>query len=525
MINTLIKSFQIDCSYTINSYIYLLSKLPIFKDLFTEDIYNSKLLKNIIGFISLIINITKEFLVKNSYYLIIYMLSIKYFPNNSLKVFIHMLFCLTLLGTFINNKLLNTNKKHYFSIILFNIDSVKYFRTNLLWNTIKNIFFNTICLYIIFNKLLLSNNIMYLIIFILLIIFSRFIGELLNINFFRKYHYMWYTNKKIYFSVILLFLGITLLPFINIIFTLTIIQYILLIIMIIGTISFIKLLNIKDYKLLYKRLLSITNVMNSENQKDYLYQAMIDVRKKDKEIDDKILENKHGYDLFNTIFFERHKHILLRSAKKYTLIIIGIYLFLIYLMLTYSNYNKNIAELLHLKLAIFIIVMFFVNRGAIITRAMFYNCDHAMLNYNFYRNKKVILELFKKRLLIVAKVNLIPAITIGVGNTILMLISKNQYSIETLITSFLFIISLSILFSIHYLVIYYLLQPFNKNMQAKKMSYTIVTLITYFLTYYVSDIILPSEILSLFGIIIVIIYIIVALLLVYTIAPKTFKLN
>jgi hypothetical protein len=271
--------------------------------------------------------------------------------------------------------------------------------------------------------------------------------------------------------------------------------------------------------------MNITKVMNSDNQKDYLYQAMVDVREKDKIIDNKILEKKQGYDLFNTIFFERHKQILLRSAKKYSLIIIGVYALCIYLMLTHSNYNNSIAELIHLKLAIFVIVMFFVNRGAIITRAMFYNCDHAMLSYNFYRNQKVILELFKKRLLIVTKVNLLPAITIGVGNTILMVISKNTYSIQTLITSFLFIICLSILFSIHYLVIYYLLQPFNKNMKASKISYTIVTLITYLLTYSISDIILPSETLSIFGILFVIIYIIIALPLVYKIAPKTFKLN
>ena len=118
----------------------------------------------------------------------------------------------------------------------------------------------------------------------------------------------------------------------------------------------------------------------------------------------------------------------------------------------------------------------------------------------------------------------LPLINTTIGNIILMTISKNTYSITTLLTTFLFIISLSVLYSVHYLVIYYLLQPFNKNMQPKKFSYSIATLVTYILTYSISDIILPSEVLSVFGVLIVIVYIIISLLLVYKIAPKTFKL-
>ena len=193
-------------------------------------------------------------------------------------------------------------------------------------------------------------------------------------------------------------------------------------------------------------------------------------------------------------------------------------------MLKYSNYNKSIAELLHYKLAIFIMIMFFINRGAIITQAMFFNCDHAMLRYNFYREPKVILELFKKRLLTVVKVNLLPAFVIGIGNIVLLLISKNTYTTLTLVTTFLFILSLSIFFSVHYLVIYYLLQPFNKDMEVKKASYSFVTLGTYLLCYILTNLVMTSELLSIFGVLFVIIYVILSLFLVYKIAPRTFKL-
>ena len=71
----------------------------------------------------------------------------------------------------------------------------------------------------------------------------------------------------------------------------------------------------------------------------------------------------------------------------------GLYGLFIYMASTKVNYLINLNVFIYYKLAWFIIIMFIVNRGAIITQAMFFNCDHAMLNYNFYREEKTILNL------------------------------------------------------------------------------------------------------------------------------------
>ena len=47
MINVLYKTLQIDVAYSVNSFIYIIRKLPIFRDLFTDDIYKSKIIKTI----------------------------------------------------------------------------------------------------------------------------------------------------------------------------------------------------------------------------------------------------------------------------------------------------------------------------------------------------------------------------------------------------------------------------------------------------------------------------------------------
>jgi hypothetical protein len=167
--------------------------------------------------------------------------------------------------------------------------------------------------------------------------------------------------------------------------------------------------------------------------------------------------------------------------------------------------------------------MYFINRGAIITQAMFFNCDHAMLKYNFYREEKTILGLFKKRLQTVIKVNLLPASIIALGNSILLILLNKSSLI--IISTFLFIIFLSIFFSVYYLVIYYLFQPFNKDLEVKKISYSLITLVTYIICYYMTGIVVNPLYLSIIGLIITIVFIIISLFLVKKFAPKTFKLN
>lgn len=521
MFKVLKKALSIEQTYQANSFIYILRKLPIFKDLFTEDIYNSVIIKKIIKVISTAFLIFRLIFFKFLYYFIIIYISYSLFPRNTTKAFLHIYFFLTIIGLFINNKLLATNKQKYFSIILFEMDATKYFRASLFYNTFINLILNTVSLLVISKLLTISSY--KIIILLILTTFIRFIGEALNIIFYKRYKYIWYSNSRLYFTILISLLLCAALPYFNIYIPFKIITYITVLIIFLGVISLIYLIKVKDYKLIYKSLNRVINVMDSQNEKDYLKQAMIEVNKKDKIINPKKLKNKKGYDLFTTIFFERHKEILLRSAKKYSFIFIVIYLVLIVGSLLSIDLKLNINNFLTNRLSWFIIIMFFINRGTIITRAMFFNCDHALLRYNFYREEKTILNLFKKRLKTVININLLPTFIIGLGNVILLLM--NRESVITIITTFFFIIVLSVFFSVHYLVIYYLIQPFNKNMEYQKASYSIIMMLTYFISYILTNLVVDSVIFSCLSLIITISYIVISLKLVHKYAPRTFKLN
>ena len=522
MINTLKKTFEIDIYYSVNSFIYLLSKLPILRDLITNDIYQSKFIKRIVSIFSIIFSIGRSLALKFFYFFIIFSISYKLFPNNLVKSYFHIYFVLTIIGLFINNKLLNTNKMKYFAMIVFGIDGTEYFRMSIFVNTITSLIYNSIM--ILFFGYLIHSPIFYSIVLIIYTLFIRYIGEALNIMFYKKYDYIWYSNTKLYFTILISLLLIASLPYFNIFIPIKIMPYLTIIVVILGLIALKYLLGIKDYKLMYKRLCYVTDVMNRKYEKDYLRQAMVEVKNKDKKIDNKKIKGKKGYDLFNTIFFERHREILLRSARKYSFIIIGIYIVLGYFIITNHKYSVNIDNFLHNELGWFVVIMYFINRGAIVTQAMFFNCDHAMLGYNFYREPKVIIELFKKRLTTLVKVNLLPAFTIGIGNTILLVL-LHDYNCLTIISTFLFIIFLNVFFSVYYLIIYYLLQPFNKNLEVKKMSYSFVTLGMYIISYLMTGVVMNSLMFSILGLVVTTIFIILSLYLVYKYAPKTFKLN
>jgi len=213
MINYIKMSMKINRVYSINSYIYLLRKLPVLCDLFTNDIYKSKLLKSILGLIANLINIGKYVLFKFLYFYIIYMLA----NSISSKVgysFIHIYFMFTILGMFINNKLLLANTKKYFSIVLFNMDAKKFMWSSICFDVVVSMIFN--CLFLGIFTYMFSGSLLVAGLLVLISMFARVVGESLNLLFYKKYKYVWLDNLKYYFIIVGIFVGLALIPYFGI---------------------------------------------------------------------------------------------------------------------------------------------------------------------------------------------------------------------------------------------------------------------------------------------------------------------
>ncbi len=519
MINILKMSFKIDITYAINSFIYNIKRFPILKDLFPSDsLYKSTKIKSLIRILALILSTLKIIAFKLLYFCIIYLLASILTPNNISTGILHVYFVFTIFGILFNNKVLATSTKKYFSIILFNMDAKEFMKATLWTEALINLITHSIILlFLVHNPII--------ILFTILGFLGRFIGERLNLAHYNKYKISLTYNYPLYWTVLAICIGLILLPLINITVTPMIIGIINILFAVLAVKSYIGLTKINNYKLIYKRLNTKVAALNSNQAKDYSRQAMVEIKEKDKKIDERKLKGKNGYDLFNTIFFERHKEILLRSAKWFAMISLTVMIGLVILMTIIPNLSLRLNEFLRNNISWFVIVMYFINRGAIITQAMFYNCDHSMLSFNFYRNPKVILNVFKTRVLTVSKVNLLPASVIALGIPILLYLSGGTTNPLDYISIPIFIIALSIFFSIHYLVIYYLFQPYDKNMAMKSFTYSLISMATYLVAYSLTDFRMSTTAFSIIAIIATVIYCVVSLITVYKKAPSTFRIR
>ena len=86
-------------------------------------------------------------------------------------------------------------------------------------------------------------------------------------------------------------------------------------------------------------------------------------------------------------------------------------------------------------------------------------------------------------------------------------------------------INMSLFFSIHYLTIYYLLQPYNEGTEMKSGMYQVILSVTYLVCFFLMQVRLPILVFGIACIAFCVVYSVVASVLVYRFAPKTFRLR
>ena len=289
-----------------------------------------------------------------------------------------------------------------------------------------------------------------------------------------------------------------------------------------GVVGAIKVLNFRDYRAINQELLSgLTNQMDSSAKTQIIKQAS----EKKISADTSITSNRKGFEYLNELFIKRHKKILWNSTKKISYVcaflvaavLVGVYML--------PEEKTVINETVMTWLPYFVFIMYAINRGTNFTQALFMNCDHSLLTYSFYKQPSFILRLFQIRLREIMKINAVPALVIGIGLALILFATggtDNPLNYVVLIVS---ILCMSLFFSIHYLTIYYLLQPYNAGTELKSGTYRIVLTVTYVVCFALMKLRMPIMIFGIMTIVFCVLYSIVASILVYRLAPKTFRLR
>lgn len=296
----------------------------------------------------------------------------------------------------------------------------------------------------------------------------------------------------------------------------------------------VQLCRAEDYQKLYKRVLSTERCFPVEN-------ANLELQRKaaresiEIECEEDVLQEERtrfGFAYFHALFVKRHSKLLKKRARNISLLLIAVAVIVLGILFLTREEDESLECLWMIRLLPF--ALYFINTGDSLTQAMFVNCDQSMLTYNFYRKREVLLGMFRQRLKTLIRINLMPAGVIAVllgGVELLFGAGVMEERIVPAIVLIVSTLALSLFFSVHRLVMYYLLQPYNEVMEIKNPVYKVVSGITYSVCYFVSqwnsgmEEMISPYVFAAFIIGFCILYVPIALVLVYRFAPKTFRVR
>ena len=524
MLKTFITSFKLQNTYRTNSIIYSIKQLPIIKRILPNSLYKNRGLKIFAGIISILWEIVSIFIGKIIYIAAMIFGVMSWYKTNQADTFIHLFTFLTLAGGVLNTYMLNPTKDKYYAIILMNINAKEYGLSNYYYQLVKLVIgflpFTILFGWMLGVPLWVQILLPFFILALKLIVMNFCIYK------FQKTKKA--TSENLPTKFVWSFVGVCLLlayglPFLGITINNTIFLFVSIITILLGIYSLIKIDNFKDYRKMYKQILTESNVYIQKKSNGT--QAMKDNSLKQIELDTKYTSNKTGFAYFHDLFVKRHRKILTEAVKKQSVVILVIIVAMIIGITMNENFKTKTNEILLVYLPYFVFIMYLINRSSSVTTSMFMNCDHSMLTYRIYRTPKVILGIFKERLKTLITINLMPSVLIGGGLALLLYLSGGTNNPINYVILFISIIAMSIFFSVHYLVMYYLLQPYNVNTEMKSSTYRVVQAMTYLVSYYMIKLKLPTLSFGIATIAFCIAYSLISLFLAYKYAPKTFKLR
>lgn len=523
------KSLELDVRTFLNMFLFYFRKIPLLKYLASGNSYRMKGPKEFFSFLGPVAIVIFHGLKNLLKYGLISFIVFSYAlifdaeeKTSEILITVFLIYNLFKLNSFYIKK----NKNNIFTFYeFFNVDP----KISILTGVFLNYFL--VCLGKFFSFLIIgrvinvdTNTVLFL---ILIDYFTYVIYNGVNLFLIDKNILKAESNLGLYFSILLTIIFSVLL-FISEYSAINIVNNIFLILIIGILFIFIGLYQIKYRK--YSMIISKYDVeYDNRSKQEKNIQKSVELKSEDLDTSKKYLEdNLEGYNLLNELFFQRHRRLILKPI----LVKAGILsvIFLATLIIKFipngkfpvdlSIINENLLLIL-IRAVPFIAYISFFNET--ISRIMFMNCDQSLMQYGFYRRPKDLLKMFTLRLKKLSLWNSLPFIVFLIFIIIYYLMGD-----LSLYDSGIFILefgALWIFFSIHTLFIYYVFQPYNDKYEMKSPIYFVINMVVYWACYQVMQLDLMSNKVAIYFIIAAIIYSILALILVYNFAPKTFKPN
>lgn len=516
-------SFRLRNTYKTNSIIWSLKGIPLLKKLLPSSLYASRGLKIFANILSGIWELISVFLGKALYLGFIWS-QVSNMRAEPAAGYIHALLFLTVIGGFLNTQIFDPTKDKFYAMFLMRMDAREYTLTNYLYFLIKMLVGLT-PFSLLFGRLIGLHTVTALALPVY-VICVKLCFTAVSLYTCKKENKTHNENKlaPLVWVAVAALLALAAVPYFGYALPEKSLWIACAVLLIPAAGAMRYILKFDAYRSIYQQLLKAEafapstgiNTVGAAQQLALQKKITVDVGK---------VSGKSGYAYFNELFMKRHAKLLTRSIKRITIIVALLLAGAVGLVEFMPSARDEINQIMMTYLPYFLFVMYLINRGTTIAQAMFMNCDHSMLTYRFYRQPKAILALFTQRLKYVVAINLMPAVVIALGLPLLLYITGGTTQPVNYLVLFVSILVMSVFFSVHSMVLYYLLQPYNVNLESKSALYSIINWITYFICWGAIQVQLPT---LWFGSAITafcLVYCIAAFLLAYKMAPRTFKLR
>ncbi len=524
--------FHLESAYTVNHFIHTLHRIPLIKKLVEGRQYDAKGLKVLGSIYRVIKEIVMLVLFKILYYailaglaiLVATVLEVEATPQYIASNFIMLFFFSTLIGAIFNNHLFDTDEHSYYALSLLRVGAKNYAFINYGYFMLQHLIMNFVAFFVLF--FLLKLPVVTCLLGVIFVISAKLAFQCINlllINFFQNHQNTMNWIKLGTAGVFIALANVMALTGFNFSYTGWNIIYAVAIVP--GALGLLKILTFKDYAKVYKKEMSLArNVV--EKKKNATKTTVINQAKAS--LSDKTINatsNKTGFAYLNDLFMKRH-HKSLWGTVRIQLIVIAVILGgLSAVFIVVPNAAEGFSSLLIEWITAIMFLMYCLNRGLNYTTCLFVNCDHCFLTYPFFKEPKQILHLFTLRLLSLIKLNILPGILLGLGFDLLYYLTSHSSDFLYYFVFFVSPVAMSVFFSIHYMMLYYILQPFTKDATVDSLPYKIINFATYFVSYLLFQMKIGGVVFGLGAIAFCVIYSIIAVVLVYTKATKTFKIK
>lgn len=570
--NNIICQFQLIIAQKINKLIYTILNFRPLRGLISEEWYVRSDIKKALGILCMIWNALKDIIWKAFYFILVIIV-----PNGLLagglgfednKTLGNMfawtfLICSCFMGTFTNSRIVTDgSEEDYLLLNLMRIDAKQYYLTRSLCQTASQTVYWTVAFLLIVGRICPGHTGVFLWV-LLCYICCRPIGEAVSLKLCEHYDKIPYQDKNpkvqggyYMYNFAMVLLAYLCYPVLYLLqsrlddkhiqvfhplfdagrFSLGL-QAVLLLILLVAAVVSVR------YMRAYPKYLQVARICCgfarvTEKQKQAEGAGSIETKLENSldedEVPERLFPNKNGYDYLHAIFFERHKKLLRRPSQIKRWLAEGIFAVAALAVIVsrfvlsgaqFQSMSDSAWKVVNLLLPVLVFVMYCSSSGEKLTQAMFFHCDASLLKYGYYRTPEAIISSFRIRLEYMLQTEAAFILTFCVGVFVnLMLLGRFRDMLQ-IVAILGCIVILSVFFSVLFLCMYYIFQPFTEAGNTTSVGYKACSVGVYVAAYSCLQLHTPPTYFAVLLLSVTVVTMVVGILLVWKLAPKTFRLR